>query len=799
MPNTANLAIVITVDDRGLVSIDNLGPRTQRSTRQAERSISSLSTAVKGLGALVATTLTFESIKNGVTQFASFEDQLLVTKAATGATADEFELLKQKALELGGEPAQSPAMVAEGMAELARSGQDVNDIMESVAANAQLAAGSELDFGQAAEFTTDILSQFGREASETQDLVDVLIAGANSASVTVTQMAESYKYAGAISDSMGISTNQTAASLLVLANSGIKASEGGTSLRAIWNKLLKKSDELSESYGVQIEEMRNGKVVTRELSDIIDDLSKVQLTAKERTKLFGQIAGPGMAVLLKKGGDAIREYESDLNNAAGTGERVSKTMQEGIGGALRTIGSDAQVAGLKIGEFFAPAVQSIADISFLAGRTVDALAGTFYKSAAGISAFAGTIFKLQGKIEGLTDKVGLTDAATNSWAEASTAAFESALDLSAKGSASFDMMLGKTKEVSAAQQKYKETLAQSKDTITADQEAQSARSDSVVGDIEKIAEAEKKVADEREKTVAEMYKTLGVGGEEYFRNEAQKLLDQAAKWEEAGADQIATQQYLYDEVTKLSEQAWTAQDQAAGIYLDGLTATFTSATSDIAADIEAVNAMAIDVSADIITDPFSAGVSEVDSEVDRLNKSDALVTIDGDNTGAMASLAEVTAGIADATSLLESAMGKIGGSGRVALNADALIGTVSGSTRLYRDAEGARQRGKETFSSRGHEYKTSDFYSFLTGGYTGHGQRKAPVDDGKGGFLAIMHDDEYVIPGNDYRSGKGQATNNTQSVTNQNTYIVNVTQPMTPAQIVNVSEQQKILVKRTVT
>lgn len=296
----------------------------------------------------------------GAIQFyAEFDDKLRETKAASGATAEEFEKLKQKAIELGRSPGLTPTDMAAGMAEAARAGQDVNEILASVAANAQLTAASELEFGEAVELTTDILAQFGRGAEDTQNLVDVLIAGANSASVKVGQLGEAYSYAGATSDALGISTNKVAAQFLVLANSALKAERGGTSLRAIWDVLLKKQKKLKD-LGVDVTSIQNGKEEVRDLADIVDDLAKAELSAVERTEIFGKIAGPGVAILLKKGGDEIRRYEKSLDNAAGAGQRVADIMQEGLGGkGIRSVVSAWEILKINAVDAVLPSLETV--------------------------------------------------------------------------------------------------------------------------------------------------------------------------------------------------------------------------------------------------------------------------------------------------------------------------------------------------------------------------------------------------------------------------------------------------------
>lgn len=345
--------------------------------------------------------------------------------------------------------------------------------------------------------------------------------------------------------------------------------------------------------------------------------------------------------------DAIPEMTASINTAFETVPLTIERATTQISNAFAKIISDGNEVSngtnsiaMDISELAtvveqnAPSIQAMFGVivtgAEVAVKGVSALEGTFKAVSAAALGVAAPIFDTIGAVTELTNAVGLTSSETDEWRISADAARAAALDLADQSNEAFQRMRGELEQNIGKEAEYKTALEANLASIEADQAAQSARSDSVVASIDKMTKAEKKAAEERQKTVESMYQTLGVGGEEYFRNEAQKLLDQAAKWEEAGADQIATQQYLYDEITKLSTEAWAAQEQSAGMYLDGLTSTFTNATVDIAADIEAVNALAIDVPADMITDPFSAGVSQVDSEVIRLTDSPAVVEITAD-------------------------------------------------------------------------------------------------------------------------------------------------------------------------
>ncbi|MBN4045966.1 hypothetical protein JYT94_00655, partial [bacterium AH-315-P11] len=85
-----------------------------------------------------------------------------------------------------------------------------------------------------------------------------------------------------------------------------------------------------------------------------------------------------------------------------------------------------------------------------------------------------------------------------------------------------------------------------------------------------LVAAAKKEASEKTAITKEMYEQLGQGGEAYFSAEASELVKKAAKWKEAGADVIAIEDWLYDQIGALSEQAWEKEESAAGMAMDNL-------------------------------------------------------------------------------------------------------------------------------------------------------------------------------------------------------------------------------------
>jgi hypothetical protein len=87
---------------------------------------------------------------------------------------------------------------------------------------------------------------------------------------------------------------------------------------------------------------------------------------------------------------------------------------------------------------------------------------------------------------------------------------------------------------------------------------------------QKLVDDAKKLADEQGRATEEMYSEAGIDADRYFEREASKLVEKAAKWKKYGGDTLQVEEWLYNELGKLSEEAWGKGEELAGIYLDNM-------------------------------------------------------------------------------------------------------------------------------------------------------------------------------------------------------------------------------------
>lgn len=151
-----------------------------------------------------------------------FEAQMSRVKAISGATGEEFEKLKNQAIQLGADTAFSSTQAAEGMENLAAAGFATNEIIEAMPGLLDLAAASGEDLANSSDIAASTLRGFGLAASDAGHIADVLAENANRTNSSVAETGEAMKYIAPLARAAGISMEETAAAIGIMANAGIQ-------------------------------------------------------------------------------------------------------------------------------------------------------------------------------------------------------------------------------------------------------------------------------------------------------------------------------------------------------------------------------------------------------------------------------------------------------------------------------------------------------------------------------------------------------------------------------------------------
>lgn len=335
------VVIETDLDSSGIEKgLSKLGSIAAKGMKVATVAITGTAAALGGVAAA--------AIKVG----SDFESQMSRVKAISGATGEEFEQLKEQAMQLGADTSFSASQAAEGMENLAAAGFTTSEIMNAMPGLLNLAAASGEDLASSSDIAASTLRGFGLAASDAAHVADVLAANANRTNSSVADTGEAMKYIAPLARAAGLSLEETAAAIGIMANAGVNGSQAGTSLRGALSRLSKPTDDMSEAMdelGISFYDS-NGKM--KSLTEQVGMLRQATegMTDEQKNNylvtLYGQEALSGMLALINEGEGSLGELTEAYRSCDGEAQKAAETMQDNLSGALEQLSGSAETLGL---------------------------------------------------------------------------------------------------------------------------------------------------------------------------------------------------------------------------------------------------------------------------------------------------------------------------------------------------------------------------------------------------------------------------------------------------------------------
>lgn len=335
------VVIETDLDSSGIEKgLSKLGSIAAKGMKAATVAITGTAAALGGVAAA--------AIKVG----SDFESQMSRVKAISGATGEEFEQLKAQAMQLGADTSFSASQAAEGMENLAAAGFTTSEIMNAMPGLLNLAAASGEDLASSSDIAASTLRGFGLAASDAAHVADVLAANANRTNSSVADTGEAMKYIAPLARAAGLSLEETAAAIGIMANAGVNGSQAGTSLRGALSRLSKPTKDMSEAMdelGISFYDS-NGKM--KSLTEQVGMLRQATegMTDEQKNNylvtLYGQEALSGMLALINEGEGSLGELTNAYKNCDGAAQEAAETMQDNLPGALEQLSGSAETLGL---------------------------------------------------------------------------------------------------------------------------------------------------------------------------------------------------------------------------------------------------------------------------------------------------------------------------------------------------------------------------------------------------------------------------------------------------------------------
>ena len=237
---------------------------------------------VAGLGSAIKVTMDFDASMSKVA-------------AVSGATGKDFDALRDKAIEMGDKTKFSASESAEAMNYMAMAGWKTEDMLSGISGIMSLAAASGEELGTTSDIVTDGLTAFGLAAEDSSHFADVLAAASANANTNVSMLGESFKYCAPVAGALGFSIEDTATALGLMANSGIKASQGGTALRTLFTNMANPTDKMAaamDKLGISLDDGKGNMLSLKEIMvQLREGFGDLKMSEEEYSKAFEELTG----------------------------------------------------------------------------------------------------------------------------------------------------------------------------------------------------------------------------------------------------------------------------------------------------------------------------------------------------------------------------------------------------------------------------------------------------------------------------------------------------------------------------
>jgi TP901 family phage tail tape measure protein len=287
---------------------------------------------------------------------ANFDEAMSGVKATGADAASNMDALRKAAIKAGADTKYSATEAAQGMQDMLKAGVSAKDVLGGGLTGAlNLAAAGQLSVADASGDAAVAMTDFHLKGRDMSHVADVMAAAAGKAQGEVSDMAVALKYVGPIAGSMGISLEQTAGSIALLAQNGTLADQAGTSLRGILSSLTSPSTKAAsemQSLGIQVYNAQ-GKFVG--FQGVAGQLHKALhgLTNEERDHALGVLFGnqqlTAARILYNAGAKGVENWTKKVNDS-GYAAQVAHTKMDNLKGDIEQLRGSFETALIGAGE-----------------------------------------------------------------------------------------------------------------------------------------------------------------------------------------------------------------------------------------------------------------------------------------------------------------------------------------------------------------------------------------------------------------------------------------------------------------
>lgn len=355
--------------------------QAKATTTSATNDISKKVGAVKkgflvGAGAMAAGFAAFgvSSVKTG----AQFDSAMSQVAATMGKTMDEMEdevgtvdlawgkfsgNLRDYAKEMGAHTKFSATESAEALNYMALAGYDAQKSMEMLPTVLNLAAAGNMELADASDMVTDASSALGLSQKETVEMVDQMAMASSKSNTSVAQLGSAFLTVGGTAKLLKGGTAELSAELGVLADNGIKGSEGGTALRNVLLSIQR--GKFDKTFGQMGVEAYDAEGHLRSLPDILADMNEAMegMSDKEKSEIIAKTFNArdlkSVNALLGTSKERWEQLGAAIEDSEGSAQKMADTQLDNLTGDITIMKSAWEGFQISMSEKVSPALREI--------------------------------------------------------------------------------------------------------------------------------------------------------------------------------------------------------------------------------------------------------------------------------------------------------------------------------------------------------------------------------------------------------------------------------------------------------
>lgn len=333
----------------GLRDVDRFNTKVLNGLGSIATKATAVGVVVGGIGAV--------GLKNIGEAGADFEEAITAVGAVSLMTRDQIADLEKQAIELGGTTKFTAKEVANAMELMGRAGFTNAETMAGVPGILAAAAAEGAEIAETASHVSNVLKGMGLAASESGRVADVLTLASARTNSSISSLGESMKNVASTARQFNIPLEDTVASVALLQDVGLDASEAGSAVNTMLTKMAAPSKDVAAKMAAMGVSFKDSKGNMLPFSDVLTQLStalqksggnmdQVAFLA-DLVGLRGQKAAANLKDLFMSG--KVGKLVEELKGAEGSAQKMADLRMQNLKGDIELLGGS--IDSLKIGIF----------------------------------------------------------------------------------------------------------------------------------------------------------------------------------------------------------------------------------------------------------------------------------------------------------------------------------------------------------------------------------------------------------------------------------------------------------------